>query len=125
MMTLCDEAGQVRAMKMTPRRAELLRFIIREQQSKGRPPTRREMCSHLGLSINAVCELVDKLQRHGFIERKDGSPRALVVLRWADGVPYDLTRGRADELRADLPEAAAVEVAATGYAAKIELVRVL
>lgn len=123
-MTLpSDDAGQVRVMKITPRRAELLRFIIREQQSKGRPPTRREMGAHLGLSINAVCELVDKLQRHGFIERKDGSPRALVVLRWPDGVPYDLTRGRADALRADLRESAELRVA--GTAAKLPLVRVL
>lgn len=121
-----DESGRIRAARMTAGRAKLLRLIIRGQRS-GRAPSVRELCASLGgRSTNCVSEQLDKLEREGFIEREHRrQSRAVKVLAWPDGVPYDLSRGRADELRADLPERCEVEIAQSGYVGRVELVRVL
>lgn len=78
---------------MTPRRAELLLYIIECYERHGYPPTLRELMLHFGWrSTNAPTELLAKLQRDGFIELHKGehkvSPRGIKVLRQPDGRPY-------------------------------------
>lgn len=110
-------------MRMTGARARVLLFIIRHLQEHGFAPTYREMMKRFGWrKTNASAGFVERLEKDGFLRRPPAAEgvkaRALKVCAWPDGVPYDLTRGRADQLRADLPE----RVTLAGGA---ELVRVL
>lgn len=79
---------------MTPRRAEVLDYIISRYEEHNAPPTLREMMAHFGWqSTQAAHELLRKLKRHGFIEihkgrHGKGVSRGIKVLRQPDGKPY-------------------------------------
>jgi SOS-response transcriptional repressor LexA len=54
----------------TARQRQLAAFILEFGESKGYPPTLREMGAHLGIrSTNAVTDLLNRLECRGWIER--------------------------------------------------------
>jgi len=69
---------------LPPRQAALLEFLIRHQDRHGYAPSLAEMREGLGLSsINAVAELVAKLEARGRIRREPGARRAIQILTGA------------------------------------------
>lgn len=71
---------------LAPRQAAALSFIRRYIAEKEFSPSLEEIRAQLGVSSrSAVAELLDKLERKGFIEREPGSRRGLRVLRAAEG----------------------------------------
>lgn len=53
------------AIRLTPREAELHRYMRQYQQANFRPPCFREMAEALGVSVNRIAQLVrDMLGKH-------------------------------------------------------------
>jgi repressor LexA len=84
------------AEELTPRQAEILAALRKLQDRHGRPPTRAEICEHLGFrSPNAAEEHLRTLARKGAIELVPGAARGIrlkqvgvpVVGRVAAGSP--------------------------------------
>ncbi|MGE4302481.1 MAG: hypothetical protein AB7E24_00435 [Novosphingobium sp.] len=82
------------AIGMSPRQAELLRFIQGHIAAKGKAPTFVEMCAGIGApNKSTVARLLDCLEARGRIRRGPGRPRAIAVLeplaipRAPDGAP--------------------------------------
>lgn len=68
-------------MGLTPRQAELLRFIKRHIAEHGYAPTFEVMREALGLhSKSGVARLIEGLEERGAIRRLRGAPRAIEVL---------------------------------------------
>ncbi|NLW60336.1 MAG: transcriptional repressor LexA [Firmicutes bacterium] len=67
---------------LSHRQQEILEFIIKETQSKGYPPSVREIGEAVGLSSSSsVHAHLEKLQQLGYIRRDPTKPRAIEVLR--------------------------------------------
>ena len=72
---------------LTPRQAEILRFIRSHAESQGFPPTRLEICQAMGFqSPNAAEEHLRALVRKGAIEMTPGASRGIRVRR-SPGIP--------------------------------------
>lgn len=57
-------------MKLTGLQIQALGFIADYQRREGAPPTRRELCSHMGWNTPATAQrMVDLLVRKGLLER--------------------------------------------------------
>lgn len=66
---------------LPPRQSALFDFLVRYQDRHGYAPSLSEMRDGLGLSsINAVAELVTKLEARGCIRREPGTRRAIQIL---------------------------------------------
>ncbi|KRQ87021.1 LexA repressor [Caloramator mitchellensis] len=60
---------------------EILEFIRKELQSKGYPPSVREICNAVGLrSTSTVHGHLERLEKKGLIRRDPSKPRAIEVL---------------------------------------------
>ena len=68
--------------ELTDRQRAILEFIVGEQQSRGYPPSVREIGEAVGLtSPSTVHSHLETLQRRGFLRRDPTKPRAIEV-RW-------------------------------------------
>lgn len=67
--------------ELTIKQQEILDFIKSEINSKGYPPSVREICSAVGLkSTSTVHGHLDRLEKRGLIRRDPTKPRAIEVL---------------------------------------------
>lgn len=67
--------------ELTNKQQEILDFIKSEINSKGYPPSVREICSAVGLkSTSTVHGHLDRLEKRGLIRRDPTKPRAIEVL---------------------------------------------
>jgi repressor LexA len=71
---------------LAPRQRDTLQAIERSLAERGYPPTIRELCGELGVGgTNAVSDLLDALERKGYIAIDRKRTRALRVLRRSEG----------------------------------------
>ncbi|MDO5682847.1 MAG: transcriptional repressor LexA [Propionibacteriaceae bacterium] len=104
--------GPQDAHGLTPRQRHILQVIQEAVESRGYPPSIREMCEQVGLaSSSSVSHQLKVLETKGFLRRDPNRPRALEVL-----LPESMTSSRptatVDEtgIRDAFPEAVAVPV---------------
>ena len=65
--------------ELTDRQQSILDFIVREIQSRGFPPTLREISTEFGISsTQGVRRHIDALEKKGYIERDSGA-RSITV----------------------------------------------
>ena len=76
------------AKNLTKRQREIFNYIQR-CISNGYPPTIREIGSHFGFSEKAAHDHLNALEKKKYIERADGKPRAISVLK--EGQPKIVT----------------------------------
>ncbi|TCO79213.1 transcriptional repressor LexA [Marinisporobacter balticus] len=75
------------AYDITKQQEKILNYIRNEVNSKGYPPSVREICAAVGLkSTSTVHGHLSKLEKHGYIRRDPTKPRAIEVLDNDDGV---------------------------------------
>ncbi|HEY6871128.1 MAG TPA: transcriptional repressor LexA [Geobacteraceae bacterium] len=66
--------------KLTQRQQEVLDFITAHLESRGYPPTLREIGEHLGVSGTlGVMKHLDALEKKGFIRKTAGSSRGIAI----------------------------------------------
>ncbi len=68
---------------LTPRQEELYRFISK-QLSRGKPPSTREMATHMGCSQPNVLQILSTLERKELIKREKGFARGISLPRLAE-----------------------------------------
>ncbi len=68
------------AKNLTKRQREIFNYIQR-CIAEGYPPTIREIGSHFGFSEKAAHDHLNALEKKKYIEREDGKPRAISVLK--------------------------------------------
>lgn len=91
---------------------KLLLALIAALEERGFPPTVRELGALTGLkSTSTVHAYLQKLEQAGYIRRDAAQPRALVVLRDADGAPYAYHQG---EEASAAPQEPVAELAVMG-----------
>jgi SOS regulatory protein LexA len=67
--------------KLSDKQQEILDFVNNEVQSKGYPPSVREICSAVGFkSTSTVHGYLEKLAKNGLIAKDPTKPRALKVI---------------------------------------------
>jgi repressor LexA len=64
-------------MELSPRQAEIRRFIGGYHQEKGYSPTLREISEGIGLSLATVAAHVKAMKDKGAIAWEPGSPRSI------------------------------------------------
>jgi repressor LexA len=70
------------ASRLTRRQQEILMFVHRYAESRGYPPSVREIGQAMGLtSSSTVHSHLEALSRKGFLRRDPSKPRALEILR--------------------------------------------
>lgn len=82
---------------LTDRQREVLEFIRREMKEHSRPPTAREICRRFGFaSPRAATQHLLALERKGYLTRRLGESRNLVLEHSVAGVPIvgDVAAGR-------------------------------
>ena len=89
---------------LTPRRREIMRVIEDSLQSRGYPPSLREIGQAVGLaSTSSVSHQMSVLEATGYLSRETGRPRT-AVLRVPDGPDPDaVAAGPADKRMTDIP----------------------
>lgn len=76
--------------KLTERQSLVLDFIIKSIDSRGYPPTIREIGEHMSIrSTNGVNDHLKALERKGYLVRDQSKSRALRPLFFADGSPIE------------------------------------
>lgn len=66
---------------LTDRQREILEFILKEVQTKGYPPSVREIGEVVGLSSSSsVHAQLEKLEQKGYLRRDPTKPRAIEIL---------------------------------------------
>lgn len=68
-----------RMKKLTDRQAEILAFIIEEQERKGKMPTLTEIASNFNFTPAAAHYTISALASKGYIIREKGGHRAIVL----------------------------------------------
>lgn len=71
------------AKNLTDRQREIFNYIQRRIK-EGYPPTIREIGSEFGFSEKAAHDHLNALEKKKYIEREDGKPRAISILKEAD-----------------------------------------
>lgn len=70
--------------ELTDRQKEILQFIIREAETRGFPPTIREIGEEMGIaSTNGVNDHLKALERKGYLTRGEQQSRSLVPTKRA------------------------------------------
>jgi hypothetical protein len=78
------------AKSLTRWQAQIVEFMIRHMESRGAPPTIREIGRAMGISsTHGVNDHIRAMERKGFVTRVEGQARGLRVLRRPDGSPYE------------------------------------
>lgn len=79
-------------MELTENQEKLLGYIRSYRRTEGNSPTMREMAKAMGLTnTKTVQEMLDALEKKGFIERKRGRSRGVLPKGGtfiADGTTY-------------------------------------
>lgn len=66
---------------ITEQQKKILNYIQKEVNTKGYPPSVREICSAVGLkSTSSVHAHLEKLEKNGYIRRDPTKPRAIEIL---------------------------------------------
>ena len=66
---------------ITNKQKKVLEFIKKELQSKGYPPSVREICNGVGIkSTSTVHAYLERLEKEGYIRRDPTKPRAIELL---------------------------------------------
>lgn len=74
--------------KLTARQRAVLEYISSSIDTRGYPPTLREIGNHLGIrSTNGVNDHLRALERKGYLTREDMKSRTLRLMKTADGKP--------------------------------------
>ena len=88
-----------RMHKLTARQKAVLEYISDSIDSRGYPPTLREIGNHLGIrSTNGVNDHLRALERKGYLTREDMKSRTLRLVRTPDGRPSSRPPAAADDL---------------------------
>ena len=66
-------------VKLSPIQKDYLRAIIKLTDEGRIPPTCRELCRVMGVSLNAVYEAIRRLEAHGCLERIPMVSRGILV----------------------------------------------
>ena len=70
--------------ELTERQREILTFIVKETESRGYPPTIREIGEHMDIrSTNGVNDHLKALERKGYLNRGEQQSRSLVPTKRA------------------------------------------
>ena len=86
-MSTTDDQPAARA-PLTDRQRRIVQTIRDAIADHGYPPSMREIGDAAGLaSLSSVTHQLGRLERHGYIRRDPGRPRALEVLLDVDGTP--------------------------------------
>ena len=68
--------------ELTERQKEILHFIVKETESRGFPPTIREIGEQMSIrSTNGVNDHLNALERKGYLHRGEQQSRSLVVTK--------------------------------------------
>ncbi|MDQ2087011.1 transcriptional repressor LexA [Herbivorax sp. ANBcel31] len=68
--------------KLTKKQNDILDFLNKEIETKGYPPSVREICRAVGFkSTSTVHSYLEKLKREGYIVKDPSKPRALKVIK--------------------------------------------
>ncbi|HHX17656.1 MAG TPA: transcriptional repressor LexA [Clostridium sp.] len=68
--------------KLTKKQQDILEFLNKEIETKGYPPSVREICQAVGFkSTSTVHSYLTKLEKEGYIVKDPSKPRALKVLK--------------------------------------------
>jgi repressor LexA len=87
---------------LTKRQEQTLDFIRSSIESRGYPPTLREIGEHMGIrSTNGVNDHLRALERKGYLRREDMKSRALKLVE--DAAPAAPRTGASDEDILDIP----------------------
>lgn len=62
---------------LTERQRETLEWIVAYIQTNWRPPTAEEIAGQFGIKRPSAFDMIRALQKKGFLERSDGTPRSL------------------------------------------------
>ena len=82
--------------KLTDRQRAVLQYISDSIESRGYPPTLREIGNHLGIrSTNGVNDHLRALERKGYLTREDMKSRTLRLVRTPDGDPVASVKSKA------------------------------
>ncbi|MBW6511521.1 MAG: transcriptional repressor LexA [Desulfuromonadaceae bacterium] len=66
--------------QLSPRQQQVLNFITVHRDTHGRPPTLREIATHLGVSGTlGVMKHLAALERKGYLHRRSGSARGIIL----------------------------------------------
>ena len=87
---------------LTKRQEQTLDFIRSSIESRGYPPTLREIGEHMGIrSTNGVNDHLRALERKGYLRREDMKSRALKLVE--DAVPQPIRSAGSDDDVIDIP----------------------
>ncbi len=87
---------------LTKRQEQTLDFIRSSIESRGYPPTLREIGEHMGIrSTNGVNDHLRALERKGYLRREDMKSRALKLVE--DAAPTPIRSAGSDEDVIDIP----------------------
>jgi repressor LexA len=87
---------------LTKRQEQTLDFIRSSIESRGYPPTLREIGEHMGIrSTNGVNDHLRALERKGYLRREDMKSRALKLVE--DAAPAPPRSGGSDDDVVDIP----------------------
>jgi repressor LexA len=87
---------------LTKRQEQTLDFIRSSIESRGYPPTLREIGEHMGIrSTNGVNDHLRALERKGYLRREDMKSRALKLVE--DAVPTPIRSAGSDDDIIDIP----------------------
>lgn len=90
-MALPEESKRKKDKPLTPRQQNILNFIIKEVETRGYPPAVREIGREVGLSSSSTVHAhLTTLEKRGYIQRDPTKPRAIMIIRNADGSPFTL-----------------------------------
>ena len=82
---------------LSARQADALRFIIAHLVERHYAPPVRALAAGLGLSSSHAAHLhMAALRRKGYVARQPGAS-GLTVLRWSDGLPFQIRAVRPEE----------------------------
>ena len=74
---------------LTPRQQELLQFIEQFISANRYPPSHRQMAARMGsTAVRGVQQLLDQLQKKGYVVRTPGVSRGLRLLQGATRSQY-------------------------------------
>lgn len=80
MVIICQPAQERALKQLTPRQQKVLDFITSHLESRGFPPTLRDIAHHLGVNGTlGVMKHLTALEKKGYIRRSAGSSRGIVV----------------------------------------------
>src|SRR5260370_2892265 len=78
------EGEEPRMEELTDRQKQILHFISKETETRGFPPTIREIGEHMSIrSTNGVNDHLNALERKGYLQRGAQQSRSLVVTKRA------------------------------------------